>query len=416
MKPGGIYAWLVVAMLWCGCFLNYADRQLIFTVFPLLKSEFHLNNAALSVVSASFMCTYAVFGPLAGLVSDRASRRGLVLGTLVFWSAVAAVTAMARTYAQLVAGVALGGLGEAFYFPAAMSMIADYHGAATRSRAMALHQSSVYVGSIAGGALAGVIGQRFGWRAGFRAFGALGVLLGCLLWPLLREPRRGLSDLGGEAAPVRGGVAEGLRELAGNRVAWLLVAVFVGANFVAMIFTVWMPTFLFSRFHMSLAMAGLSGAAYLQMASVAGVICGGALADELARRGKGAEGARMRVQALGLFGGVPFLLASGWTSAVALVLGAMIGFGFFKGVYDSNLWAALYDLIPIERRGVAMGVMNSLGWLGGAAAQLAIGAASDRLGMGVCLSFTAVIYLAIALAMNSGVRQLRLAKKEPDEA
>jgi MFS family permease len=416
MRSRGIYAWLVVAMLWCVCFLNYADRQLLFTVFPLLKSEFRLNNAALSVVSASFMCTYAVFGPLAGLVCDRASRRGLVLGTLVFWSAVAAATAMARTYAQLVAGVALGGLGEAFYFPAAMSMIADYHGAATRSRAMALHQSSVYVGSIAGGVLAGVIGQRFGWRAGFRAFGAAGVLLGCLLWPLLREPPRGLSDQADGAAPARGGLPESLRELAGNRMAWLLVAVFVGANFVAMIFTVWMPTFLFSRFHMSLAMAGLSGAAYLQMASVAGVICGGALADELARRGKRDKGARMRVQALGLFGGVPFLLASGWTSAVALVLGAMIGFGFFKGVYDSNLWAALYDLIPIERRGVAMGVMNSLGWLGGAAAQLAIGAASDRLGMGFCLSFTAVIYLGIAVAMSSGARRLRLKKKEPEAA
>jgi MFS family permease len=406
MNAAGLYKWLVVAMLWCVCFLNYADRQLIFTVFPLLGGEFHLNNAALAAISASFMVTYAVFGPLAGLVCDRVSRRSLVLGTLVFWSAVAAATAFARNYAELVVGVALGGLGEAFYFPAAMSLIADYHGPETRSRAMAVHQSSVYIGSIAGGALAGFAGQFYGWRVGFRAFGVVGVLLGCVLWPLLREPQRGLSDQKAGAIEERGRLLDGLRALAANRAAWLLVAVFVGANFVAMIFTVWLPTFLYRQFHMSLSLAGLSGAAYLQVASVLGVICGGAAADSLVRQKKGGKGARMRVQALGLFGGVPFLLLSGWTSAVAWVLAAMIGFGFFKGVYDSNLWAALYDVIPIKRRGAALGIMNSLGWLGGAAAQLAIGLASERFGMGVCLSATAFVYLGIAVALERGARLL----------
>jgi MFS family permease len=406
MKAPGAYKWLVVLMLWCVCFLNYADRQLIFTVFPLLGKEFNLTDGALAVLSASFMCTYAVFGPLAGMVCDRAPRRVLILGTLIFWSLVAACTAMARSYAQLVAGVALGGLGEAFYFPAAMSLIADYHAADTRSRAMSLHQSSVYVGSIAGGTIAGYLGQYYGWRVGFRWFGIVGIALGCCLWPLLKEPRRGDSD--SMAGKLRaGGLSEGLRELMQNRIAWLLIAVFVGANFVAMIFTVWMPTFLFREFHMSLALAGLNGTAYLQIASVLGVLSGGALADSLVRRRENDKSARMRVQALGLFCGVPFLFLSGWTVAVTAVLAAMIGFGLCKGIYDSNLWAALYDVIPIERRGAALGIMNSLGWLGGALAQLSIGLASERFGMNVCLSATAVLYLGLAIAMGLGARRVR---------
>lgn len=194
MKGASAYKWFVVAMLWLVCFLNYADRQLIFTVFPLLHTEFHLSDAALSVLSASFMCMYAVFGPLAGVASDRMSRRTLVLGTLIFWSVTAAATGWAHNYAELVAGVAMGGLGEAFYFPAAMSLIADYHAVDTRSRAMSIHQSSVYVGSIAGGAIAGFLGQYYGWRMGFRLFGAIGIVLGCVLWLLLKEPERGLSD------------------------------------------------------------------------------------------------------------------------------------------------------------------------------------------------------------------------------
>jgi sugar phosphate permease len=189
------------------------------------------------------------------------------------------------------------------------------------------------------------------------------------------------------------------------------VIVFMGANFVAMIFTVWMPTYLYRKFHMSLTMSGLNGTAYLQLASVVGVICGGALADSMVRHRKGDRGARMRVQALGLLCGVPFLFLSGWTASVAVVLSAMIGFGLFKGVYDSSLWAALYDVTPIEQRGAALGMMNSLGWLGGAAAQAAIGLASDRFGMNVCLSATAVIYFAIAIAMSFGAS--RVSRKAP---
>jgi len=393
------YKWLVVAVLWCVCFLNYADRQLIFTVFPLLAKEFQLSDAGLSVLSASFMCTYAIFGPLAGLICDRISRRALVFAALVFWSVIAIATASVSNYWALIVGVALGGLGEAFYFPAALSMIADYHAVDTRSRAMSLHQSSVYVGSIVGGTTAGFVGQYYGWRAGFRVFGGAGVALGLILLVLLKEPARGLSDAAGGKIETRSSLTDSLFQFLSNRAALLLAAVFVGANFVAMVFTVWMPTYLFRRFHMSLSMAGLSGSAYLQLASVAGVIAGGTLADMLVKRRKGDKGARMQVQSIGLFCAVPFLFLSGWTGAAALVLSAMIGFGFFKGVYDSNLWAALYDVTPITSRGSALGIMNSLGWLGGAAAQLCIGVASERFGMGLCLSSTAGLYLAIGLVL-----------------
>jgi sugar phosphate permease len=165
---------------------------------------------------------------------------------------------------------------------------------------------------------------------------------------------------------------------------------------------VWMPTYLFRRFHMSLLMAGLNGSAYLQMASVAGVIAGGAFADMLVKRNRDDKSVRMRVQSIGLFCALPFLFLSGWAGTAAVVLSAMIGFGFFKGVYDSNLWAALYDVTPISIRGSALGVMNSIGWLGGAAAQLCIGFAAERFGIGFCLSATAVIYLAIGLALWRG--------------
>jgi nitrate/nitrite transporter NarK len=231
--------------------------------------------------------------------------------------------------------------------------------------------------------------------------------MACVLWTMLKEPQRGLSDGAAGKLPASSPIIEGLRELARNRAAWALVTVFIGANFVAMVFTVWMPTYLVLTFHMSLSMAGFSAAAYLQIASVVGVISGGALADVRVRRTPADRSARMSVQALGLFCGVPFLLLSGLATTVTAILAAMIGFGLFKGIYDSNLWAALYDVVPIERRGAALGIMNSLGWLGGAAAQLSIGLASQHFGMSACLSATAIIYLSVAILLRSGARRLR---------
>ena len=404
---GTSYKWMLIAMLWCVCFLNYADRQAIFSVFPLLKTQLHLSDIALGIVGSSFMWVYALFGPFAGWLCDRLSRRWLVVGALIFWSVMTAATALTRTYPQLVLCRALGGLGEAFYFPAAMSLISDYHSPATRSRAMSLHQSSVYAGSIAGGALSGWLGQTYGWRAGFVVFGIAGVLLGLILVGLLHEPERGMSDpafdvYGSNDSQSGGSFTGGLRAIFTNRMALLLAGVFIAANFVAVVFLTWMPTFLYQKFHMSLAMAGLSGTAYLQVASVFGVLAGGLLADSLRRKSRGG---RLLAQALGLLCGVPFLFLTGWTTMPALLIVGLAGFGFFKGIYDANIFAALFDVVPVHQRGSAAGILNSVGWLGGGFAPLLIALAAAHLGLGYCLSATALIYLAAGAAIFVGARR-----------
>ncbi|CAN5535632.1 MFS transporter [soil metagenome] len=409
------YKWLVVGMLWFVCFFNYADRQAIFSVFPLIRQQLHLSDVQLGIVGASFMWMYALFGPFAGWLCDRLSRKTVVLSALLFWSIVTAATALTHTYAQLVLCRALGGLGEAFYFPAAMSLIGDYHASATRSRAMSLHQSAVYAGSIAGGAVSGYVGQFYGWRSSFTLFGGAGILLGLILWVLLKEPARGMSEPASSyskpypnhadktTAHTNGNILLGLREVLRNPMVLLLAAVFIGANFVAVVFLTWMPTFLFQKFHMSLSMAGLNGTAYLQIASVLGVISGGLLADRLARK---IYGGRLLTQSLGLLCGVPFLFLTGWTTSIPWLILAMIGFGYFKGLYDANIFASLYDVVPVSRRGAAAGVLNSLGWLGGGFAPIVIAIAAQRYGMSACISATAGVYLFIALLLFWGARRL----------
>jgi len=402
------YKWLVVAMLWFVCFFNYADRQAIFSVFPLLKSEMGLSDVQLGVVGSSFMWVYAGVGPIAGLIGDRLRRKTLIIGGLVFWSLITIATALSTNYTHLVIFRALEGFGEAFYFPASMSMLSDYHAADTRSRAMAFHQSSVYAGTIAGGSVAGLMGELYGWRSSFYLFGSAGILYGVLLLLLLREPTAARVSAKAARADVRTGkhsVIATVRELFSNPMVRVLTAVFVGANFVAMIFLTWMPSFLYRKFDMSLAMAGLSGTAYLQIASVFGVISGGILADRLARQYRGG---RMMAQATGLLLGVPFIFLAGWTLSVPMLILALVGFGYFKGLYDANIWASLHDVVRPELRASAVGFMNSVGWVGGGIAPIAIAAASERYGMSACISASSIIYLFIGLLLIYGIGRFRM--------
>lgn len=387
-------AWATVLMLWFVCFFNYADRQCIFSVFTLLKAQFGLSDVQLGIVASCFMWLYAACGPFAGWMADRFSVKWIIVGALAFWSAVTAGTAMAHGYASLLVFRSLGGLGEALYYPAAMSLVSMYHGPATRSRAMALHQSSVYAGTIAGGALSAVMGQMWGWRSSFVVLGLCGVVLALFLSVFLREPAGSLPKK--RVAKVEFHPFADVRRVLRGRATVGLIAVFIGANFVAVIFLTWMPTFLLRKFHMSLASAGVNGTAYLQLASVLGVLLGGFLADRLARTRKGG---RQIVQAIGLLIGCPFIFLVGSNTAIKIVLLATVGFGFGKGLYDSNIWASLYDAIPPQLRGIATGLMNSLGWLGGGLAPLVIAASASRFGFSASISASAAIYLLLSLGM-----------------
>jgi len=396
------YKWAVVAMLWFVCVFNYADRQAIFSVFPLLKAEMALSDVQLSVVGSSFMWIYAVAGPLAGLLADRFARKSLILGGLIFWSIITFATAYAPNYLTLVLLRGLQGLGEAFFFPATMSLISDYHGKDTRSRAMAINQSGVYAGTILGATAAGYLGQLHGWRYSFLVFGALGIILGLILWALLKEPVRGAQDAAAHAPEAGVSLWTSITRAFSHPMSRVLCGIFLGANFVAVIFLSWMPSFLFTKFHMSLAMAGLNATAYLQIASVCGVLTGGYLADRFARRH---PGGRMLTQGLGLAFGIPFIFLTGWTLSIPTLILAMAGFGFGKGLYDANIWASLYDVVEPARRGTALGFMNSLAWLGGSLGPVAVAAAAQSWGMSAAISASSAVYLLIAVLLFLAVRR-----------
>src|SRR5262249_16380855 len=266
-----------------------------------------------------------------------------------------------------------------------VSLISDYHGKATRSRALGFLQTSVYVGTIGGGFFAGLIGQNYGWRWSFLVFGGLGILLGLVLNRYLLEPKRGSAESSlGSPAVVDLSPGEAIAMILTTPSALLLMVTFVCANFVAVVLLSWMPAFLHDRFGMSLAMAGLSATLFAQVSGMAGAATGGWLADAAVKRTSRGRGL---VQALGVFAGAPFVLLCGMTQSVTWLIVALAGWGFFKGLYDANIFASPFDVIRPEARGTMAGMMNCFGWLGGGgSAPIIVGLIAQRTSLGFAIA------------------------------
>jgi MFS family permease len=409
------YKWWVVFMLWCVCFFNYADRQAIFSVFPKLEQEFGFDKVQLGLIGSAFMWVYAAGAPLAGFVGDRVRRKHLILGGCLAWSLVTMLTGWCSRLWHFLTVRALEGFGETFYFPASTSVLSDYHSPATRSRALAFHNSSVYIGTIAGGWLGAWFAVNYGWRTGFYFFGASGMVLAALLYRHLREPARGGSETLAPAEPVGTlpplTVKQASSLIFRNPTVLLLLAAFLAANFVATIFLTWTPTFLVEKFHFRLTAAGLSGSVFIHLASAISAPLGGWLADLWSRR---RPGGRVLVQAMGLLAGAAFVFLVGAISTVGPLLLAMTLFGLCKGLYDSNIFASLFDLIEPRARGAAAGIMNTVGWGGGALGPVLVGWVSQHgrhisqmENMSEAISLCAVVYLIGAGLLLAAAFRLR---------
>ena len=172
-------AWLIVALLAPVALLNYLDRQMLASMkFSVMRDVADIGSEAnWGRMLGQFKLVYAFLSPVGGWLADRFGRRFIICGSLFAWSAVTWWTGHVTSYAELLTARSLMGISEAFYVPAALALIADYHTGPTRSRAIGVHQMGIYCGVIVGG-FTGYIADAptLGWRWAFDACGVAGML------------------------------------------------------------------------------------------------------------------------------------------------------------------------------------------------------------------------------------------------
>lgn len=406
MKPER-FAWLLVALLWVVGLLNYLDRQIIFSVFPLLAADLQLTNIQLGLLSTVFLWVYGVLSPVAGYWADRFGRARVILISLVVWSLVTYATGHARNFTELIWARALMGISEACYIPAALAMIADYHGDRSRAFATGVHNSGIYLGIVLGGVGGGWMGQQFGWRFAFTVLGIAGVVYFVLLVGLLKGAPAA------EPPPARSSLVHSLREVLRLQGFLSLTAVFCGMSIANWIGYTWLPLYLYEKFNVSLAVAGFTGTFYIQMGSVAGIVIGGRLSDRWAAK---TERGRLFTQALGLGMAAPFLFLSGYTSLFPLVIVALAAFGIGRGMYEANCMPVLCQIARSDLRSTGYGIFNLAGCIAGGIMAAAAGALKDRFGLSAMFQFAAACMFFAALALlNLRLSHAAVPRTRPQE-
>ncbi len=349
-EPMTRLAWVIVLLLFPVALLNYLDRQMLATMKSSMVNDIPgiANKENWGIVLGSFKWVYAFLSPFGGYVADRFSRRFVIGFSLLVWSAVTWLTAYVNSYEMLIATRALMGISEAFYIPAALALITDFHVGSTRSRAVGVHQAGIYSGLIVGG-LAGFVAESpdYGWRWAFSACGIVGVLYSIPLFFFLRSPVRKSNR---ESLSPK----QSVHQLVSNPNYLLLVLYFTLPAIAGWVVKDWMPDILKEKFQLGQGKAGLV-ATFVHPASILGAAIGGYLADRWMKK---SNRGRIFVSALGMAMFLPALFSVGNASTAAIAVGGLVLFGFGWGFFDCNNMPILCQIVRPELRATGYGIMN----------------------------------------------------------
>ncbi|MBK0370866.1 MFS transporter [Flavobacterium agrisoli] len=396
------YPWIVVGLLWFVALLNYLDRQLLSTMKSAMMVDIpELTKAEnFGLLMAIFLWIYAIMSPISGIIADRLNRKNIIIGSLFVWSGVTLAMGYANSFNQIYILRGIMGFSEAFYIPAALSLIADYHQGKTRSFAIAIHTTGIYLGQALGG-FGATISKHFSWHFSFHSVGLLGVLYSIILIFFIEEKKTYFVEASQKITFSQEfkQLFKGLGILFGNISFWVLLFYFSAPSLPGWAAKNWLPTLFSETLNLDMAVAGPIATITISMASFIGVLVGGSISDRWVM--KNIKG-RIYTSVIGLSLTIPALFLFGnYTTIQPIILGAIL-FGLGFGIYDTNNMPILCQFVSPRYRATGYGIMNFVGISAGAVITEFLGKAADKGGMrDVFVLLLFVVIAAIALQLIS---------------
>lgn len=399
LKSSKAYPWIVVGLLWVVALLNYMDRQMLSTMREAMQIDIAELESAVNFgrLMAIFLWIYGCISPFAGAIADRISRKWLIIGSLAVWSGVTLAMGFCTTYNQVYVLRALMGISEALYIPAGLSLIADYFTGSSRSLAVGIHMTGLYLGQAVGG-FGATIAAAFSWQQTFLCFGIAGVAYAALLAIMLEDRRNEKSECGPDAAEpaVKEPVWKSFALIFSNISFWTILFFFAASSLPGWSTKNWLPTLFAESLGIPMSQAGPLSTITIAVSSFFGVLIGGSLSDNWVR--KNIRG-RIYTSAIGLAMMIPALVFIGLGSGLVSAIGAGVCFGVGYGMFDTNNMPILCQFVSSRHRATAYGIMNMTGVFFGALITQVLGRWADNgnLGLGFALMAAA---LGIALLLQ----------------
>lgn len=407
LRDKKFYPWLVVGLLAVVSLLNYLDRQMLATMRPYMMEDIEAlrDIANFGRLMAIFLWVYAFMSPLSGAIADRINRKWLIIFSLAVWSAV--TLCMGCTYDINTLYVLRGvmGVSEAFYIPAALSLVADYHNGRTRSIAVGALTSGIYLGQAIGG-FGATLSAHASWQFTFHTFGLVGIGYAVLLAFLLHEKKEHSAPAAKPAGPVPASARrQGVAMLVRHTAFWVMLFYFAALNLPGWVTKNWMPTMISDSLDMKMEVVGPMWTVTLAMSSFAGVFFGGWLSDRwILRTLRG----RVYTSATGLAMIVPALLLILFSGNLGAILAGGVIFGIGFGMYDTNNMPIICQFFPSRSRATCYGIMNFVGIAAGALV-------TDVLGYALQGGYQSTVFVAMIIAVAASV-VLELAVMRPQTA
>lgn len=398
-KSSKAYPWIVVGLLWVVALLNYMDRQMLSTMREAMQIDIAELESAVNFgrLMAIFLWIYGCISPFAGAIADRISRKWLIIGSLTVWSGVTLAMGFCTTYNQIYVLRALMGISEALYIPAGLSLIADYFTGSSRSLAVGIHMTGLYLGQAVGG-FGATIAAAFSWQQTFLCFGIVGVAYAALLAIMLEDRRNEKSECGPNAAEpqAKESVWKSFALIFSNISFWTILFFFAASSLPGWSTKNWLPTLFAESLGIPMSQAGPLSTITIAVSSFFGVLIGGSLSDNWVR--KNIRG-RIYTSAIGLAMMIPALVFIGLGSGLVSAIGAGVCFGVGYGMFDTNNMPILCQFVSSRHRATAYGIMNMTGVFFGALITQVLGRWADNgnLGLGFALMAAA---LGIALLLQ----------------
>lgn len=395
----GAYPWIVVALLWVVALLNYMDRQMLSTMKPTMQIDIHELQSATNFgyLMAIFLWIYGFMSPVSGIIADRLNRKWLIVGSLFVWSGVTFAMGYATTFNQLYWLRAIMGVSEALYIPAGLSLIADYHPDKTRSLAIGIHMTGLYMGQAIGG-FGATIAATFSWQQTFHSFGLIGIVYSLVLILFLREKRNPVVNDLVKRENKKSTLLKGLAVLFTNISFWVILFYFAIPSLPGWGVKNWLPTLFAENLHIDMAEAGPMSTITIAASSFLGVIFGGILSDKWVQ--KNLRG-RIFTSAIGLALTIPALLLIGFGHSIFHVVGAAFCFGFGYGMFDANNMPILCQFVSSKYRATAYGLMNMVGVFAGAFITDLLGKSTDAGNLGKSFALMGgVVVIALIIQLS----------------
>jgi len=401
MQNKKYYPWLVVAMLWFVALLNYLDRQMLSTMRPFMVEDIQelISATNFGRLMAIFLWIYAFMSPLSGMIADRMNRKWLIVVSLFVWSGVTFAMSYAQNMDQLYVLRAIMGISEAFYVPAGLSLIADYHQGKNRSLAIGFHTSGIYLGQALGG-FGATLASATSWQFTFHSFGILGMAYSLILIFFLREKKTYTVDKT-EKTSLKKELSlawKGLAMLFSNIAFWVILFYFSAPSLPGWATKNWLPTLFSESLNMDMEHAGPLSTMTLALASLVGVLLGGYISDRwVSKHLKG----RIYTGVIGLALTVPALVLIGYGSGLFMIVTGAIMFGLGFGIFDVNNMPILCQFVPSRYRATGYGILNLAGISAGAVITNELGKALDAGHMSeVFIAMIAAVGIAIVLQLT----------------